>query len=109
MENEDVPELTKEEFDDFNKEGLVFIDFFANWCMPCLMMSPVIDELNEKFEGKIKFGKVDVEDNQELAHKFKVASIPNMILFKDGKEIDRVIGSISSDDLVKKLEKHLKE
>jgi len=102
-----VPELTKNEFDDFIKEGLVFVDFFADWCMPCVMMGPVIDELNEKFKGKIKFGKVDVGENQEIAQRFDVSSIPNMTLLKNGKIIDQFIGAMPSEELEKRLKKFL--
>ena len=73
----EVPELTKVEFNEFIKEGLVLIDFFADWCMPCMTMSPIIDELAEKFKGKIKVGKVDVGEESELAQKYEVSSIPN--------------------------------
>lgn len=103
MENDKVPELTNGEFDDFIKEGVVLIDFFAEWCMPCLMMAPVIDDLSEKFKGKIKFGKVNVADNEEIAKRFNVSSIPNFTLFKDGKVVEQFIGSISGEEFEEKL------
>ena len=103
MENNNVPELTNGEFENFIKEGFVFIDFSAEWCMPCLIMAPIIDELSGKFEGKIKFGKVNVDGNQELAKKFEISSIPNMILFKDGEPVESFVGSISSEELEEKL------
>ncbi len=102
-QNDKVPELTNHEFEDFIKEGVVLIDFFAEWCMPCLMMSPVIDELSEKFKGKIKFGKVNVGDNEEIAKKFNVSSIPNFTLLKDGKVIEQFVGSISGEEFEEKL------
>lgn len=102
-----VSELTKGEFDEFVKEGFVLIDFFADWCMPCVMMGPIIDSMSEKFEGKIKFAKINVEDNSELAQKFNVASIPNFKFFKDGKVIDEFVGSVPEDELEEKLRKHL--
>lgn len=106
MENNDkVPELTNQEFEDFIKQGLILIDFSAEWCMPCLMMAPIIDELSEKFKGKIKFGKVDVGENQELAQRFNVSSIPNFILLKDGEVIEQFIGSMPSEELEGKLKK----
>lgn len=105
--NDKVPELTKKEFEDFIKTGFVFIDFFGEWCMPCLMMAPVIDELSERFKDKIKFGKVDVSDNQDLAQRFDVSSIPNFILFKDGGIVGRFIGSMPSEELEEKLKKFL--
>tara|TARA_B100000315_G_scaffold233379_1_gene246456 strand:- start:463 stop:789 length:327 start_codon:yes stop_codon:yes gene_type:complete len=103
--NDKVPEISKSEFDDFIKKDLVLIDFAADWCMPCLMMVPVIDELSEKFKGKIKFGKVNIEENQELAQKFDIVSLPNFILFKKGKQIEQFIGAMSSEDFEKKLDK----
>ena len=102
-----VQELTKPEFEDFTKEGTVLVDFFAGWCMPCIMMAPILDELSEKFKGKIKFAKVDIEENQDLAQKFNVASIPNFILFKDGKQIDQFIGALSAENFEEKLKKTL--
>lgn len=108
MTNNDlVPELTKSEFDNFTKEGLVLIDFFAEWCMPCLTMSPIIDDLNVKFKGKMKFGKVDVGDNREIAQKFEVVSIPNFVLLKDGKVIDQIVGAIPAVELEERLQKHI--
>jgi len=102
---ESAPELTNGEFEEFTKKGVAFVDFFAEWCMPCLMMSPIIDELNEKFKGKIKFGKVNVDDNKELAGKFNVMSIPNMIVFKDGKKVEQFIGTVGQDEIEAKLKK----
>jgi len=102
-----VPELTNNGFDEFTKEGLILIDFFAEWCMPCLMLSPALDELSEKFEGKIKFGKVNVGDHQDLAQKFKVNSIPNLTLLKDGKVVDQIIGVLPIEEIENKLNRHL--
>ena len=104
VNNDKVPELTKSSFDEFVREGIVLIDFFAEWCMPCMMMSPIIDDLSEKFKEKIKFGKVNVgEGGQELAQKYSVSSIPNFTLFKDGKVIKQFVGSMTEDDFEEKL------
>ena len=100
-------ELTNGKFNDFIKQGVALVDFYADWCMPCIMMAPVIDELNAKFRGKIKFGKVNVDDNRELAEKFDVASIPNFVVFKNGKMIERFIGSMGEDEFEKRLRKLL--
>jgi len=101
----EVTELTGKKFDEFIKKGLVFVDFFAEWCMHCVMMAPIIEEIREKFEGKIKFGKVNVGDNETLARKFNVSSIPNFILFKDGKMIENFVGAMDADELESKLRK----
>lgn len=105
--NDKVPELTNGEFENFIKDGIVLIDFFAEWCMPCVMMGPVIDELAENFKGKIKVGKVNIEDKNTIAQKFGVRSIPNFILFKDGKQIESFVGAISIEDFEEKLNKFL--
>ncbi len=105
--NDKVPELSGSEFDSFVGEGVVLVDFFAEWCMPCVMMSPIIDDLSERFSGKIKFGKVNVGDNQDLAQKFGVSSIPNFILFKDGEVTERFVGAMSAEDFEERLSKHL--
>ena len=101
--NDKVPELSNGAFEDFVKEGIVLIDFSAEWCMPCLMMAPVIDELSEKFKGKVKFGKVNIDENQSLAQKFGVSSIPNFIVFKDGQKIEQFVGGMSVEDFEERL------
>jgi len=98
-----VTELTNGKFNEFIKEGNVLIDFYADWCMPCVMMGPVVDEASEKFKGKIKFGKVNVEDNQEIASKFNVMSIPNFVLFKNGKVANQFMGGMSAEDFENRL------
>ena len=106
--NKKVPELSKREFESFISKGNTIVDFFAEWCMPCLMMSPIIEDLNEKFRGKIKFGKVNIDENQELARKFNISSIPNLIIFNDGKPINQIIGMASSKEIKEKIKKFLK-
>jgi thioredoxin 1 len=103
-----VSELTNGEFNEFIKEGTVLIDFYADWCMPCVMMSPVVDDMSEKFKGKIKFGKVNIEDNNEIASKFNVSSIPNFIVFKDGKVIQQFVGGMDEEDFEGRLNEVLK-
>jgi len=104
---ENVTELSGKEFNNFTKEKVVVIDFYADWCMPCLMMAPVIEDIARKFKGKIKFGKVNIEDNQELAQKFRIVSLPTFMLFKDGKQADQFVGSRSIEDFEEKLKEHL--
>lgn len=103
-----VEELSEKQFDDFVKKGICAIDFWASWCMPCLIMSPVIEEMSEKFRGKINFAKVNVNENKSLASKFDIMSIPCLIVFKEGKEVGRVIGNLPSEQLEEKLRKLVK-
>ena len=107
VNNDKVPELTAGEFDNFIKKGFALVDFFADWCMPCVMMSPILDELSEDFKKKVKVARVNIDENQNLAVKFQVSSIPNFVLFKDGEKIDQIIGGMSKDDLANFMKKHL--
>jgi len=105
-DNEGVLEIgNKDEFEDFISDGIVLVDFFAEWCMPCLMMAPVIDDLSETFEGKIKFAKVNIDDNSDIARKFHVSSIPNFVVFKDGEPVEQFVGAISIEEFENKLNK----
>ena len=85
----------------------VFVDFYADWCGPCKMMSPVIDKLAEEFDGKIKVGKVNVDENGDLAVRYGIMSIPNMVFFKNGEVADRVVGSIPKPAMKEKFEKNV--
>ncbi|MEK6875475.1 MAG: thioredoxin [Nanoarchaeota archaeon] len=107
MPEQNIKELTNGEFEKYIEKGIVVIDFFAEWCMPCLMMEPIIEDLAETFTGKVKFGKVNVGDNQTLAQKFKIISIPNFIIFKNGKQAGQFIGSMSAEDFGEKLKGYL--
>lgn len=100
-------ELGSNNFEEFVKEGVVLVDFYADWCMPCVMMSPVVDEMAKKFDGKAKVGKVNVDDNQDLAQKHGVSSIPNFIIFKDGEVAECFNGSMSEEEMEEKIQKHL--
>lgn len=88
-------------------EGIFLIDFYADWCAPCKTMSPIIDELSKKFEDKIKIVKINIEYNEEMVNEFNVVSLPNFVFLDNGKLVEQFAGSISSDKLEKKIEKHL--
>lgn len=85
--------------DNFNEEVMnsdkpVLIDFWAEWCGPCRMIAPIVEELSNEFDGKLKVGKLDVDQNQQTAIKFGVRSIPTVLLFKDGEVKDTIIGAV---------------
>ena len=84
--------LTKENFDSTIAEGKVLVDFWADWCGPCRMLAPIIEELAEKYDGEVKVCKVDVDAAPELAMRFGVMSIPTVIVFQDGEETDKRVG-----------------
>ena len=85
----------------------VFVDFYADWCGPCKMMSPVIDKLSEEYAGRIKVGKVNVDENSDLAMKYGIMSIPNMVFFKNGEVVDRVVGAIPKPQMQARFEKNV--
>ncbi len=81
----------------------VLVDFYADWCGPCKMMSPILEELSQEFDGKIKIVKINVDNNPELASEYGVMSIPNMIIFESGKQKENIVGARSKQDLIKYL------
>lgn len=93
-------------FDEFIKEGVVVVDFWAKWCGPCKMLAPVLDAVAEKYP-QVKFGKVDVDVAPELAQRFKIMAIPNVCIFKNGELADRVIGLSEEDEFVAAIDKLL--
>ena len=97
---------------DFEKEVLqsdkpVLVDFFADWCGPCKMMAPVVEQLAEELEGKAKVGKLNIDENMDIAEKYRVMNIPTFLIFKDGQEKERVVGAVSKNELKNKLEQTL--
>ena len=81
--------------------GLSVIDFWAPWCAPCKMMEPVLDQLEETYDGQINFIKMDVDDHQEIAEQYKVMSVPSLVVFKDGKAVEKVSGYYPKEKLSK--------
>ena len=83
----------------------VLVDFWAEWCGPCRLMSPILDELGPAYQGKVKIGKLNVDENQDTPTKFGVMNIPTMIFFRGGKEVERLVGAMSKSDLQKKIDR----
>ena len=96
-------ELTSANLDETINEGVALVDFWAPWCGPCRMIAPVIEELAEDFEGKAKICKVNTDEEQELGVKFGVRSIPTIIFFKDGEQVDSMVGAASKEAFAEKL------
>lgn len=82
----------------------VVVDFWASWCGPCRMISPLVDKMAEKYQGKVKFAKVNVDENSEIAAKYDVKSIPMLIFFKGGKQVDSSLGAVPESSLKPKVE-----
>jgi len=85
-------------------EGAVMVDFFAPWCGPCKMMAPTVEKLAGEFEGKVKVGVINVDENSEVSMKFQIQSIPTLVFFKNGEVVDKMVGFQSEDNLKAKLE-----
>jgi thioredoxin 1 len=85
----------------------VLVDFWAEWCGPCKQLAPRIEELAEEYDGQVKFVKVDVDDNQELAGQFGIRSIPSLLLFDEGEKVDQIVGSVPKEQIEEKLEEVL--
>ncbi|MCX8103744.1 MAG: thioredoxin [Candidatus Bipolaricaulota bacterium] len=96
----------------FTKEVLqssqpVLVDFYADWCGPCRAIAPIVEEIAHELSNRLKVVKLDVDQNQEIAMQYGVQSIPTLLLFKNGKEIERLIGYMSKSKLLSKIEPHL--
>ncbi len=85
----------------------VLVDFWAEWCGPCKMVSPIVDEIATELEGKLKVGKVNVDEAQALAQKFNVMSIPTLFVFKGGEVVEQIVGAMSKDQLLEKINQKL--
>ncbi|MFH2027500.1 MAG: thioredoxin [Nanoarchaeota archaeon] len=97
---------------DFTEEVLqsdvpVLVDFWAEWCMPCQQIAPVIEELAEEYKGKVKIRKINIDEAKELATVHEVMSIPNLVFFKDGKKVEQLAGSVSKGTIEKAIEDKL--
>ena len=86
---------------------LMLVDFWAPWCGPCRIVSPIVEELAEELKGKVVFGKLNVDENQRTAAEFQIFSIPTLVLLKNGVEVDRIIGAVPKRMIKAALEKHL--
>ena len=88
-------------------DGLSMVDFWAAWCGPCQIVAPVVEQLAQEYEGRLRVAKLDVDGNQQTAMRFNVRSIPSILFFKGGQHVDTVVGAVPKAYLVEKIEQHL--
>ncbi len=94
-----IVHMNDENFVNSIKSGITLVDFFAEWCGPCRMMAPILEELAQDFTGKAVVAKLDVDECQNTAQQYQITSVPTLILFKDGTELDRVVGLQDAESL----------
>lgn len=109
MAAEGIVELSDSVFESevINSDIPVLVDFWAPWCGPCKALAPVIDEISRDFDGQVKVGKVNVDENPEISMKFGIRSIPTLIVFKNGDVLEQVIGAVPKSEIEKAIQKAL--
>jgi len=95
------------ESDVLNSDKPVLVDFWAEWCGPCRMVEPVVEELADEYEGKAKIGKVNVDENPQISMKYGIRSIPSLLIFKNGEVVDQIVGAVPKSRLKKQLDAQL--
>ncbi len=104
----EVTEVKDNNFEGFIKSApIIIIDCWAPWCGPCRMLSPIVEQLAAEFEGKIKFGKMNTDENESTPMKFNITAIPTMLVFKNGVQADRIVGAGNKDFMRQKFSKYL--
>ncbi len=109
MASEKIITLNEDNFDDkvSKAAGPILIDFWAAWCAPCKAVAPSLEALAEEMEGRANVAKVDVDSNGDLANRFGIRSIPTLMVFKNGKVVDQLVGAAPKDQIQRMMEKHL--
>lgn len=102
-------EITESNFENevLKSDKPVLIDIWAEWCGPCRMVAPIVEEIAKEYDGKIKVGKLDVDANPAVSMQYGIRSIPTLLIFKSGKVVDQIIGAVPKRNIVQKLEKYL--
>ena len=90
-----------------DNEGLTVVDFYANWCGPCRKLGPIMEEVEREIGGKVKFTKINTDDNLESAKEYQISGLPTLLVFKDGEVVERMVGLMPKSSIITNIEKHL--
>lgn len=104
-----VKEINASNFDEevVNSSKVTVVDFFANWCGPCRKLSPILEEVETELGDRVKFTKINTDDNIEMAKQYQVSGLPTLLLFKDGNVAERMVGLMPKSSVISNIEKHL--
>ena len=101
-----MKQVDEQNFQEFLQQGkVIVVDFWAPWCMPCLTMAPILEEIEREIKD-VSFGKINVDENVPIAQKFMIMSIPTLIFFQNGKEVDRLIGLVEKNEIKEKIARY---
>ena len=107
MASEKIKTFTDSSFDTETKQGVVLVDFWAEWCGPCRRLAPTVDALAEEFNGRATIAKLNVDENPDIPGRYKIMGIPALLLFKNGELADQLVGLAPKEDIAKMIERHL--
>jgi thioredoxin 1 len=107
MASEKVKTFTDSNFDDETKQGVVLVDFWAEWCGPCRRLAPTVDALATEFDGRATVAKMNVDENPNVPGRYAIRGIPTLLVFKDGQLAETIVGLAAKEDIAKMLERHI--
>lgn len=104
-----VQEINTDNFDKevISHDGITVVDFFANWCGPCRKLGPILEEVEQELSSKVKFTKINTDDNLEMAKKYQVSGLPTLMVFKNGEAVERMVGLMPKSSIITNIEKHV--